>query len=315
MIAPAIELPREGVRAAGAKRTGMGIRHRATAIDRLPAGATDGLAHLPAGSGVVLRWLAVNRVEFVLVGAVARAVRGERQASGAVAIVPAPYRRNVERLVRACAAAHARARTGSGPLESPGGETLPVRLTTAKLLDAGRWRLRVGTHDLDVEGRPRGAPLYQELLYEAERVALAPDLEIEVASIEGVEVYDHIARTGVPPEIRVIRRIRELDAMLGEDPEIAFGMGPDTASAPGPDPTSAPGPDPTSVPGSDPTSAPVPDPTSGSGSDTTSAGSASEAGRDGTSAIDVGSASEAGRDGTSLVDADSASRQNPDAGA
>ncbi len=278
MIAPAIELPREGVRAAGAKRTGMGIRHRATGIDRLPAGATEGLAHLPAGSGVVLRWLAVIRVEFVLVGAVARAVRGERQASGAVAIVPAPYRRNVERLVRACAAAHARARTGSGPLESPGGETLPVRLTTAKLLDAGRWRLRVGTHDLDVEGRPRGAPLYQELLYEAERVALAPDLEIEVASIEGVEVYDHIARTGVPPEIRVIRRIRELDGILEEDPELAFGIGLETASALGSDPTSAPG------------------------SDTTSA-------------IDAGSASEAGRDNTSLVDADSAPRQNPDGGA
>ncbi len=202
----------------------MGIRHRATGIDRLPAGATDGLEHLPAASGVVLRWLAVNRVEFVLVGAVARAVRGERQASGPVAIVPAPYRRNVERLARACGAAHARARAGSGPLESPDGETLPVRLTTTKLLDAGRWRLRVGSHDLDVEGRPRGAPLYQELLYEAERVTLAPDLEIEVASIEGIEVYDHIARTGVPPEIRVIRRVRELDGMPGD------AAGPDIAS-------------------------------------------------------------------------------------
>ena len=193
----------------------MGIRHRAVTIDRLQATSVEGLEHLPPGSADVLRWLVANRVEFVLVGAVARAIRGEGQAAGPVAIVPAPYRRNIDRLVRACAAAHARGRAGSGPLEGAGAETVPVRLKAATLLDAGRWRLRVGGHDLDIEGRPRDAPVYQELLYEAERITLAPQLELEVASIEGIAVYDHIARTGVMPEIRVIRRMTATDGSPG----------------------------------------------------------------------------------------------------
>ncbi|MGO9754363.1 MAG: hypothetical protein ACLP22_23345 [Solirubrobacteraceae bacterium] len=189
----------------------MRIRHRSSGIEQHPAGAAQGFEHVPAGSLDVLRWLASKHVEFVLVGAAARSVRGDVRASGPVAIVPAPYRRNIERLVHACADARARLRAGAGSLQSPDSETLPVRLTATKLLDGGRWKLRIGTHDLDVEGRPRGAPLYQELLYEAERIKITPELELEVASVEGIELYDHIARTGVPPEIRVIRAVREAD--------------------------------------------------------------------------------------------------------
>ena len=203
----------------------MRIRHRTTGIDHHPDGAAAGFEHLPAGSLDVLRWLAANKVEFVLVGAAARAVRGDARGSGPVAIVPAPYRRNIERLAHACTDAGARLRTGpgashrtgtgashrtgTGASENSSGDTLPVKLTTAKLLQAGRWKLRLGTHDLDIEGPPRGAPVYQELLYEAERIAITPELELEVASLEGIEIYDHIARTGVPPEIRVIRAVRE----------------------------------------------------------------------------------------------------------
>ncbi|MGO9899386.1 MAG: hypothetical protein ACLP0J_06775 [Solirubrobacteraceae bacterium] len=201
----------------------MRIRHRSSAIDQHPAGAADGFEHLPAGSLDVLRWLASKHVEFVLVGAIARSVRGDAGASGPVAIVPAPYRRNIERLVRACADAHARLRAGDASPQRPDSETLPVKLTAAKLLDVGRWRLRLGTHDLDVEGRPRGAPLYQELLYEAERIKVTPELELEVASLEGIELYDHIARTGVPPEIRVSRAMREADRNVA--PPTDHGVG------------------------------------------------------------------------------------------
>jgi hypothetical protein len=184
----------------------MRIRHRASAIDPQPAGVAEGFEHLPAGSLDVLSWLVANHVEFVLVGPVARSVRGDQRVSGAVAIVPAPYGRNIERLVRACGAANARLRTGA---DSPTAQTMPVKLKAAKLLEGGRWPLRLGSHDLDIEGNPHGAPLYQDLLYEAERVKLGPGLELEVADIEWIEFYDHVARTGVAPEIRVIRAVRE----------------------------------------------------------------------------------------------------------
>lgn len=196
----------------------MRIRHRGSGIDQQPATPAGGFEHLPAGSLDTLRWLASKHVEFVLVGAVARSLRGESAVPGPVAIVPAPYHRNIERLVRACADAHARLRTGAEWSQGPESGTLPVKLTGAKLLDGGRWKLRLGTHDLDVEGRPRGAPLYQELLYEAERIKLMPELELEVASVEGIEIYDHIARTGVPPEIRVIRTAREAEPADAADP-------------------------------------------------------------------------------------------------
>ncbi len=195
----------------------MRIRHRASAIDPQPADAAEGFEHLPAGSLDVLSWLAGNNVEFVLVGPVARAVRGDRTASGPVAIVPAPYGRNIERLVRACSAANARLRTGAD--SPPSAQTMPVRLKATKLREGGRWPLRLGSHDLDIEGHPHGAPLYQDLLYEAERVKLTPELELEVAGVEGIEFYGHVARTGVAPEIRVMRNVRDRDGERQAAPE------------------------------------------------------------------------------------------------
>ena len=41
-----------------------------------------------------------------------------------------------------------------------------------KLVAPARFTLRCGVHDLDVEGRPKGVPRYQELLYEATRFEL-----------------------------------------------------------------------------------------------------------------------------------------------
>ena len=55
-------------------------RHRRSTLT--PPTPAEGFEHLPAGSLDVLRWLAGNNVEFVLVGAVARAVRGDRKAIG-----------------------------------------------------------------------------------------------------------------------------------------------------------------------------------------------------------------------------------------
>jgi hypothetical protein len=184
----------------------MLLRHRPPGIESVPPQPTKGFEHLDQRWIAVLRWLQANRIEFVLVGAAARAVRGEAKARGPVAIVPAPYGRNLDRLARALVSAHARLRVDAGPEgETAGAETMQVKMTADKLVRGQRWTLRCGAHDLDIEGRPKGVPSYQELLYEAVRFDLAPELAVEVASPEDIEHYDHLRRTGLPPEFRVAR--------------------------------------------------------------------------------------------------------------
>jgi hypothetical protein len=177
----------------------MLLRHRAPGIESGPANPTQGLEHLDHGDVAVLRWLQANRVDYVLIGPVAAAIRGEKTAKGPVRIVPAPYHRNLERLSRALWSAHARMRVDGEA------DTAPVKMSADKLARGSRWELRCGVHDFDIEGRVPGAPRYQELLYEASRFEPAPELSVEVASPEDVEHYAHLRRTGTSPEIRISR--------------------------------------------------------------------------------------------------------------
>jgi hypothetical protein len=159
-----------------------------------------------------LRWLAAYKVEYVLVGAVAEAVRGDTHVDGPVAVVPAPYRRNLERLARALTKEHARLRVDAGA--ASGADAAPLKLDHEKLAQNTRWTLRCGAHDLDVEGgmgagSQNGAPSYQELLYEARRFELEPELSVEVASPEYIEHFTQLRRTGSPPEIRIIRQNKD----------------------------------------------------------------------------------------------------------
>jgi hypothetical protein len=183
----------------------MLLRHRPPALGSQPVTTAKSFAHLDPKAVGVLRWLKANRVEFVLVGPVAQAVRGEERPSGPVAIVPAPYGRNFERLSRALWRAHVRLRVETDTET----ETVPFKVSEEKLMRGQRFMFRCGEHDLDIEGRPDGAPHYQELLYEAGRIELAPDLTIDVASPEDVEYYAHLRRTGSRPEIRITRTARE----------------------------------------------------------------------------------------------------------
>jgi hypothetical protein len=157
----------------------------------------------------VLKWLKANQVEFVLVGPVAEAIRGGAAAPGPVAIVPAPYRRNFERLSRALDSAHARPRPDGGPRD--GRDGAQVKMGPEASASGERWVLGTGTHYLDVEGRPSGTPGYQELLYEAGRFELATGLIVDVASPEDIEHYAHVRRTGASPEMRVTRRAPHLE--------------------------------------------------------------------------------------------------------
>jgi hypothetical protein len=190
------------------------IEHRST-------NPTKGQEHLKPGWIALLRWLHENKVEFVLVGPVAEAIRGNVRAEGPVAIVPAPYRRNLERLARALCAEHARMRVDAGA--ASGADASPAKLAHEQLAQNTRWTLRCGAHDIDVEGGLRnngaggGMPSYQELLYEAGRFELEPELSVEVASPEDIEHFAHLRRTGSPPEIKIIRQQKEPASPSAQD--------------------------------------------------------------------------------------------------
>jgi hypothetical protein len=225
----------------------MLLKHRPPGIDSAPAQLRAGLEHLEPTAVAVLRWLNANKVDYVLVGPVAYAIRGDRDARGPVAIVPAPYGRNFERLTRALVAEHAGLRSDRAtPGSSARGAAVAVKLTADKLARGRRWMLRFGDYDLDLEGagtrtaaadgadRPRGAtlpagphdgppatsgPRYQELLYEANRFTLAEGLSVEVASPEDLEHFTHVRRTGVAPEFRVTRNVPEEPAPQAAEPD------------------------------------------------------------------------------------------------
>jgi hypothetical protein len=188
-----------------AKRTDMLLKRSAPHIDARSVKPVHGLEHLQVEWVAILRWLRDSRVEYVLIGPVADAIRGNTRAAGPVAIVPAPYRRNLERLARALTAEHVRVRSTESP-ENPA-----LKLTAEKLAQRTHWELRCGAHDIDVEGGVRvaddasGAPSYQELLYEAGRFEPEPGLPVEVASPEDIEHFSHLGRTGVAPEIKITR--------------------------------------------------------------------------------------------------------------
>jgi hypothetical protein len=192
----------------------MLLKRRPPGISSSAPAPLAGFEHLDPKAIAVLRWLNANKVDFVLVGPVARAIRGEVETVGPAAIVPAPYGRNWERLCTALTAGRAGLRTetaGRGGAATPAAAAL--KLTADKLARGRRWLLRCGSHDLDIEGlavpdSAGSAPCrsgYQELLYEAGSYAIAEEVSVQVAAPEDLELYSHARRTGSAPEFRVTR--------------------------------------------------------------------------------------------------------------
>jgi hypothetical protein len=192
----------------------MLLKRRPPAISTEAPELLAGFEHLEPSAIAVVRWLNANKIDFVLVGPVARAIRGETGAAGPVAIVPAPYGRNWERLCTALIAERAGLRAEAA-VRGPGAIPVasPIKLTADKLARGRRWLLRCGAYDLDIEGLPlpeaetaaESAPGYQELLYEAGRFDIAEGVSLEVAAPEDLEHYSHVRRTGSAPEFRVTR--------------------------------------------------------------------------------------------------------------
>lgn len=180
------------------------------AIDETATPSNKAFEQIDDQAIAVIRWLNANRVDYVLVGAVAQVIHGNKEASGPVSIAPAPYGRNLDRLARALWAARARQRPDASQgsaAQAAAEHSVPVKVDAEKLIRPERWTLRCGSHDLDVEGRPAGVPRYQELLYEANKVELADGVAAEVASPADIEHYDHMRRHGVPPEVTVTRAV------------------------------------------------------------------------------------------------------------
>jgi hypothetical protein len=182
----------------------MLLRNRLPSIDSTAVSAAKGYEHVAASSIAVMRWLNESGVDYVLVGPVARAIRGDASARGPVDIVPAPYGRNLDRLANALNAVGVRERT-HGELIGAARGGHQLKLTAQMLIRSDRWALRCAEHELDVEGRPSGTPSYQELLYEAVRFQVSSEVAIEVAATEDIEHYDHVRRTGLVPEMTVKR--------------------------------------------------------------------------------------------------------------
>lgn len=182
----------------------MLLKRRLPRIESAPAETHQGYEHLDPAALAILRWLKANQVDFILVGPVAAAMRGQGTDRGPVAIVPAPYRRNFERLARALDAAGACIRLdGVGITGEP--DTTPTKMTAEKLDRGQLWTLRCGAYDLDIEAHVTSTNSYQDLLYEANRFEPAPGLSVEVASPEDIEYCAHVRRTGSAPEIKVMR--------------------------------------------------------------------------------------------------------------
>jgi hypothetical protein len=182
----------------------MLLKRRPPRIQATPTETHEGFEHVDATALAVLRWLKANQVDFVLVGPVAAAIRGQEFERGPVAIVPAPYRRNLERLARALDATGACIRLDGVGI---GGETdtTPTKLTAEKLDRGQLWTLRCGVYDLDIEAHVPGITSYQDLLYEASRFEPGPGISVEVASPEDIEHCAHVRRTGTAPEIKIMR--------------------------------------------------------------------------------------------------------------
>lgn len=172
-------------------------RHRAPGLESRPADTVKGMKHLSEEWVTLLRWLGEAGVEHVVLGPAGEAIRGRAGCEGPLAIAPAPYDRNLDRLGRALRAAHARSRDEAGAAAS-------VRFSAAVLAGTERWALRCEeTYELDLE--IHAAARYSELLYDAGRFEIEPGLSVEVGSHEDLERRNHTLLTGEEPEIRISR--------------------------------------------------------------------------------------------------------------
>lgn len=118
-----------------------------------------------------------RRVEYVVIGDVARAVHSGGGAVITIAIVPNGYARNVERLVGALMALRV-----ALPPTGGGGATQPIELTPAILREMAPCRLDTTYMAFDLDFEPAGTAGYADLFDWAEPIDLGAQAPVLVAA-------------------------------------------------------------------------------------------------------------------------------------
>ena len=136
-----------------------------------------------------LRTLALHDVEFVVVGDLAEAVHNDGGVVSAVAIVPASYARNAERLNGALQAMDAELGIAGTPAATP----LDYRRTDLREIAPCSFVTRYV--DVDVDFEPPNTRGYRDLFDDASHIELAPMVRPLVAARADLE---RIARGAAP---------------------------------------------------------------------------------------------------------------------
>jgi len=150
----------------------------------------------------LIRLLAANEVEFIVIGGVAAAIHGSAHITFDLDVL---YRRTPENLERLAAAL-----TPLNPYlrGAPGG--LPFRLDVATLARGLNFTLTTALGDLDLLGEVAGGGTYDRLLPEAETIALEHS-EFRIVSLRRLIALKRAA--GRPKDLNVLG---ELEALLEE---------------------------------------------------------------------------------------------------
>lgn len=137
-----------------------------------------------------LQTLESHAVEYVLVGEIAGAIHDGGGSISGVAIVPAAYGRNVDRLALALKKLDAHLSNGQ-----------PMDPRTTDLRAAAPCTFTTGHANVELDFAPGGTHGYPDLFDAAARTRLAPGVNPQVASPQDVDRIDRWVRGahGVPP--------------------------------------------------------------------------------------------------------------------
>ena len=131
-------------------------------------------------------------VQFVLVGDVAEAIYNRGGFVSGIAIVPASYGRNVERLIAALQALDGELGIAGTPADAS------VDWRRTDLRDLAPCSFMTSGADIDVNFQPAGTRGYQDLFDYASQIDLAPGVAPLVASPEDLERAGRGSSTTVP---------------------------------------------------------------------------------------------------------------------
>ena len=140
-----------------------------------------------------LAGLESSRVEFVLVGDVANAIYDHGGFVSGVAIVPASYGRNVERLANALHMLRAELGIAGRP------DPRDLDWRQMDLREVAPCSFMTIHADIDVDFQPAGCNGYPDLFQDAARIELGPGARPHVASPEDLDRLAHRAAPPPPP--------------------------------------------------------------------------------------------------------------------